>query len=367
MRLVVLLAVLIRVLLVSTANYIPASDQRDYHVLAKNIYDGEGYIQIYDGESEQYQGITFRAYRSPGYPVFVSAVYSIFGPNPEIAIWINVLFETFSCALIFLLASQFSKRSAYIAALLFAITPLWTPLLMTESLFTMLFLILIYLSISKNKTLISGLILAFTVMVRPIGACLIPLFRNKNPILLLLPLILTLAFWNFRNYKVFNEPVFLTTNFGPHNAPDFGIDKVAEIKRLKDLGESKINSELTRMIINKIKEDPLLGVEVYFKRLFQLFSSKPPSELRSILWNGGIKYPEFQKNIISFMPFIYIIALISLPFALRNNFTLSFLLLKSSALFLLLHPLVSHGNLRFFAPLFPILCIFIGGAWKRKG
>ncbi|GEM_PF-4671994 len=367
MRFILLVSLIIRVLLVATANYIPASDQRDYHVLAKNLYDGEGYIQIYDGESEQYKGVTFRAYRMPGYPVFVSAVYTLFGPNPKVAIWINVLFDSISCALIFLLALQYSKCSAYIAGLLFALTPLWTPLLMTESLFTMLFLLLIYLSRSSNKTLLSGILIAFTVMVRPVGVCLIPIFRRKNPVLLLLPLILALSFWNIRNYKLFNEPVFLTTNFGPHNAPDFGIDKVAEITRIKDQGEAKINSELTRMIINKIKENPSLGVEVYFKRLFQLFSTEPPSELRSLLWKGGVKYPEFQKAIVSLMPYIYILALISLPFALNNNSSLTFLLLKSSVLFLLLHPLVSHGNLRFIAPLFPIFCIFIGGAWKRKG
>lgn len=366
MRYVLLVAIAIRVFVLSTTNFIPASDQRDYHVLAKNLYDGEGYIQIYQGESEQFKDMVFRAYRMPGYPFVLAGFYKLFGPDPQTALWLNLVFDIGSLVLIYLIAKLFG--GGLIAPTLFAITPLWTPLLMTESLFTMMFLGITYLVLVQGKSLLTGLLLAIAVMVRPVAICLVPIVLfKKRSLLTLLPLVLVLALWNLRNYKVFNEPVLLSTNFGPHNSPDFGIDKVTEIKRLKALGfdEVGINKELTNQIKEKVKENPKLGVSVYVARLKQLFSTEPPSELRSLLWKGGLEYPEYSKMIVKVMPYFYLLSLFSLPLCLYRYTKPTLILLVSSISFILLHPFVSHGNLRFFAPLFPLLCIFVGGAWKR--
>lgn len=361
-----LIAIILRSWIISTTTFIPASDQRDYHVLAKNLYDGEGYIQIYIGESPQFHGMTFRAYRMPGYPVLLAGFYKLFGPNPKFALWLNLIFDLGSLVLIFLIMRFFG--GGLIAPLLFALTPIWTPLLMTESLFTSLFLLLLYLILVQGKDLLAGVILAFSVMVKPIAISVLPfLLVRKRTVLLLAPLFIVLTAWNIRNYNIFNRPVFLSTNFGSHNAQDFGIDKMTEIVKLREqgLGEVEINNQLTNQIKSKIKEDPKIALSVYLARLKQLFSTKPPSELRSLLWKDGLKYPKVSKVILGSMPYLYLLALISLPVCFYKNPKPTLILFGCALSFILLHPLVSHGNIRFFAPIFPILCIFIGGAWRR--
>ena len=40
----------------------------------------------------------------------------------------------------------------------------------------------------------------------------------------LLPSAFALTAWSIRNWRTFGELVPLTTNFGHHNAPDYGLD-----------------------------------------------------------------------------------------------------------------------------------------------
>ena len=55
------LALVLRLGLVTQATWLPVSDTRDYHDLARNLAAGRGYVQVYEGERPEYRGLAFHA------------------------------------------------------------------------------------------------------------------------------------------------------------------------------------------------------------------------------------------------------------------------------------------------------------------
>ena len=69
------------------------SDTRDYHELARSLASGQGYVQVYEGGRAEYRGLTFHAFRMPGYPAFLAGLYSLFGWDPMVGYAANVACE----------------------------------------------------------------------------------------------------------------------------------------------------------------------------------------------------------------------------------------------------------------------------------
>src|SRR5512144_139149 len=87
------LALVLRLWLVAEATWLPVSDTRDYHQLARSLASGDGYVQTYEGERPEYRGLTFRAFRMPGYPALLAGLYSTFGWHPLVGYAANVVAE----------------------------------------------------------------------------------------------------------------------------------------------------------------------------------------------------------------------------------------------------------------------------------
>jgi|GEM_PF-751186 len=131
-----LLAVAVRVFYVlHTQNYIPRQDAHSYDYLAKQLARGKGW------------GYPNSAYRPPGFPGFLAAIYLVIGiPNGDYtaARIVLALFATGTVALIGLMAWQLAGRGPALIALL--IGAVYLPLvmvgvsLMSESLFVLLVL-----------------------------------------------------------------------------------------------------------------------------------------------------------------------------------------------------------------------------------
>ena len=126
------------------------SDEIDYVALGRSLAAGEGY-QV-DGHPT--------AYRPPGYPVLLAASFRIFGDSlfpPRAA---QVLADLLSCYLVYALGKRLlNERVGLAAAAVFALFPaqiLYVPHLMTETVFTTLFLLYLLLCTPGTASLKTG-------------------------------------------------------------------------------------------------------------------------------------------------------------------------------------------------------------------
>lgn len=108
-------------------------DPRVYHELASELATTGSW-----SEGSRWRVSVF----APGYPVFLSFIYRIFGINIPAAVFINCVLSALSCLLmIVLVRTGIGERAALIAGGLFALHPhgiRFTPLLYSETLFMFL-------------------------------------------------------------------------------------------------------------------------------------------------------------------------------------------------------------------------------------
>ncbi len=113
------------------------NDAAIYNAQGVSINQGLGFRPIYGGVSAQWP---------PGYGVVLAGVYFVFGMRPLAGELANAVFGAFAVVLLIVLAERlFGRRTACIAGCWLAIMPgpiLWTDVLVTETLFTMLFVLL---------------------------------------------------------------------------------------------------------------------------------------------------------------------------------------------------------------------------------
>lgn len=139
-----------------------------------------------EGETAAYRGFTFYAYRAPGYPAFLAALYLVLGWKPHYAYLANVVFDMVAEVFVLLIGLYvLERRAAVIAQALFAVHVLWTPSLMTECLFTAVFSCLAFFCMSdmptrsKRYALLYGVLLVVAVFVRPIALSVLPVTLYK--------------------------------------------------------------------------------------------------------------------------------------------------------------------------------------------
>ena len=388
------LALLLRLWLVAQATWLPVSDTRDYHELARSLASGRGYVQVYEGERPEYQGFTFHAFRMPGYPAFLAALYSLFGWDPMVGYAANVVCELATQGLLLVLGRQLLRPAASVAAqALFATHVVWTPSLMTESLFTLLFTALVVMTVlgraaaSLGGAAAFGLLLTVALFVRPIAVAILPVALNRlrrvRPgrraallaALLLAPTVLALGVWTARNYQRLGSIVILTTNLGAHNAPFFEIDRARIVSegRQRGLNEAEINNTLLAEIGRVVARSPARAAALYARRALDLFSLGRPWEVRHLLATRTFGSPDGSPGAqrlyraLLFQYYVtYPLALAGAVLLLRERRPLGgvWAILGS---FVLAHALVSDGNFRLAAPLYPLLCLFAGHGIARLG
>ncbi len=142
------------------------NDAQHYHDAAVGLTEGEGFDAI-------------PTFRTPGYPLFVATIYKVFGAD---RLWmplaVQVVINLMVLAFVFRIARELNKSlyAARFAAGLFALSFLsafYATRLLTESLFTLVFLATIwafFTAVKANSLLwftSSGILLGVTTMVRP--------------------------------------------------------------------------------------------------------------------------------------------------------------------------------------------------------
>lgn len=121
----------------------PKGDAEDYNAYAVNIASGGGY---------SLDGTTFSPYREPGYPLFVSSIYRVFGIQNFLAVKLAQVFLVAAAAYFLLLSFRLFNigRPGIVAGALFALLPQYSyyaNLLLSETLFTFFLMASLYLSV----------------------------------------------------------------------------------------------------------------------------------------------------------------------------------------------------------------------------
>jgi hypothetical protein len=382
-------ALVLRLALISQATWLPVSDTRDYHEFARSLASGRGHSQVYEGERPEYRGLTFYAYRMPGYPALLAALYALFGWDPLVGYLANVACELGIQLLVLALGRRLLAPVAGVAAqAMIATHVVWTPSLMTESLFTLLFTALVLMVVagrvggSTGGAARFGILLTLAVFVRPIAVAALPAAslqawrawprRGRAALLLLLvaPLGIALGAWTIRNHQRLGATVILTTNLGAHNAVFFGVDraKVVADARRRGLNEAGINDVLLAEIGRTVAGSPGWAAALYARRAVDLFSLGRPWEVRALLATRTFASPDgatVAQGLYGALLFQYYL---TYPLALAGAISLArkrrplggvWTILAS---YVVAHGFVSDGNFRLAAPLYPLFCLFAGHA-----
>jgi len=209
-------------------------DEFNYQEMAANIVNKHIYGYMSDG--------TPNAYVTPGYPLFLAMIYSIFGIGPKSVLYIKIIqaiLSTISIFLVFLIGKRISnKYVGLIAAIFIAIYPpliLYSRFLLTETLYTFLFLLYFLvqlIAMEKEKLIwhfVAGLLIASAILVRPLIFILMPLpyiykyFTVKSDRgkitkqfgILALGFITLMLPWWIRNIITIHKFIFLCTQCNP--------------------------------------------------------------------------------------------------------------------------------------------------------
>lgn len=116
------------------------NDAAIYNAQGVSINQGLGFRPIYGGVSAQWP---------PGYGVLLAGVYFVFGLHPVAGELTNAVFGALTVVLLVVLAERlFDRRTAVVAGLWLAVMPgpiMWADVLVTETVFTFLFVLLFVL------------------------------------------------------------------------------------------------------------------------------------------------------------------------------------------------------------------------------
>lgn len=218
-------------------------DFESYDQLGWNLAQGKGFVFLDRGITALDQRVTVGRFdthhnpylfRTPGYPLYLAAIYSLAGHHPNPVYITHILLHLLTSCLIYLLSLRFFNRQVALVAttltILFPLTVIYIPIVFPEILSTFLFVLSVWLmikTVEKNNPWLAtftGAIMAYSALVRPVFV-LFPVFyficiwlsNRKTKTLLKLFVWLHVGFffvlspWIVRNYKLTGEFIPLST------------------------------------------------------------------------------------------------------------------------------------------------------------
>lgn len=382
-------ALVLRVAMVAVCRPAEVSDAGDYRDLAVSMLDRGEYGAI--GNSGWNDGLDFRAYRPPGYPLVRAGLMLAFGRGTTPPLALNVVCELVALVCILAAARRtMDRRSALFAGALFATYVLFTASLMTESLSMALWAGLAYALTTRAhvrslpRAVGVGVAVGFAVLVRPISVVWAPLLawsfwatRREAGVrwraglgAFATAIAVVVGTWTARNYAVFGTFVGLSTNLGVHNAPDFGIpwSRLGALRRT-GLDEPSANRALLGEVLRAAREDPAHTAEVLRDRLVDLFSISTENcwELafaRSDVYARSPAATLVLDYAIAAWRLLYVLAAYGALVAARTRHTAQRTVVGALVAFVALQCVLSRGDARLMAPAVPMLCLLAAGALR---
>ncbi|MFH1201768.1 MAG: glycosyltransferase family 39 protein [Candidatus Omnitrophota bacterium] len=372
---VALLARLATIYLVVGWDGIYTADASGDDKIAYSLIEGKGFT--IDG--------TALAYRGPFYPLFLAAIYKVFGYRHWIAQLIQIFIGSLSCLVGYLIGARlFSKAVGLLSALIMAGHPylcLLTGYLLTETLFTLLLLLAVLWVVkfidkpSWKQCLGAGLWLGVANLTRPI-ALAFPFFiflwfwlnlRTKKDVLRMTLLIisfmsLVITPWAYRNYRVFHKfiPVYigLGRNLWGGNNPEVfkKVDKrgtwyMPDSIRIKtNLSEIDLDRRYTKLALEFIKENPKQFLILLYFKFLKFWQWGYSSTLRNTIIT-------FLYGIL-FFPFMVLGFFLSLKHS-RQTWIIHLLAIYFTIVSLIFFGSDGSSGTRYRVPLEPFLSIFV--------
>lgn len=220
--------VVLRLALVIWVPVTPSSDFLWYHDRAIDLIEGRGYSE--DGVPTAYWPV--------GWPAVAALLYKAFGANPSVLQTANLLFASASFFLVLALGRAMfaSEVTARIGVLLLTVYPnniAYVSLTATETFYTFLLLLGTWLFIARRTlptAILCGLVFGYATLTKPqtlfMPAILVGIsflfeagYRLRlrtlvHGAIVGMAMAIVISPWIYRNYLVFGEPVFISTNSG---------------------------------------------------------------------------------------------------------------------------------------------------------
>jgi len=217
----------------------PLTDPQYYNAAALSLTREQGYRVAFDDSGFQPGGDP-TAFWPPGYPAYLGGFYELFGEGAGVARTANAIAGALTVVPVYLAGRRlFGESAALAGAGIAALLPslvFWTPVLFSETFFTLLFVSAAALflhavgpgrSPAMGAAVAGGLVVGTAALVRGPALVLLPLAftwwlatgaRPRQAAALFAAAVVAtaavLAPWALRNARVMDSPIVLSANFG---------------------------------------------------------------------------------------------------------------------------------------------------------
>lgn len=366
----------------------------EYHFIATNILEGNGYREYPDGAQT--------LFRLPGYVMILVVIFYFFGKSLFVIKLLNILLSLCTGYIIIRLYQKVTghSRGAFFAALVFLFHPgtiLCETRAATEIVFTFfiaLFVLTLYQAVRTERPFqcfISGCVLGLSALVRttpilfPFFLYAILLFSRKshrtiksitvNVGMMLFAMLLVLSPWAVRNYLVSGDLIFTTSQAGSvaqetlykiknlqTGKPYYELCLEASGQRALWAQEQGFNFRGTFQLSFYSSKDEIAFNKYLSKRVREEYFEKPTLFIQSIFYNfwwfwfQGRTATSTIMNTILTIPLLLLAGagiLMSFKYSL-NIFPMTLFIIY----YVLVHvPLMGYG--RFHFPLIPLLAVLV--------
>ncbi len=390
----------------------PTGDEVDYHYLAVNVIEGNGY---------RLENNELTARRPPLFSLVLAGLYSVFGTNTALARFVQVLLGTLIVPLVFFATRRFfSTRAAWIAGALAAVNPFLifiSAYLLTENLYMILLLGVLlvapkepHLVGSWRRAALMGVLLGLGCLARPtalfvalwIVGWMILLGASKLGKRVLLGgvlvgvVFLMLVPWAIRNHIAFDKTMFFTSHGGitfyqGNNAavleypqyhggvaPLYMLPGYDDLKTLTEIPKDEKARVLGKKFLRENPGDIPLLVWRKFARFWRFKSDVGLSGVKSgWWWNNQSVLGKIASTLdVGFVYAVFVIPLFVVGFALSFTRRRWWVFLAGLIVMHTFVSLVFHGSLRMRIPIEPVIVMFAAlaidrifefGRWRFSG
>ncbi|MEX1254405.1 MAG: glycosyltransferase family 39 protein [Dehalococcoidia bacterium] len=383
-------------------------DQRWYYVVAINLESGYGYVSnsnpsVIFGELVGHGDPT--AFWPPGYPIVLAGFWKVFPMTLDSAKVFHAVLGALTIPLVYGIGQTlFDRRTGLVAAGLLAVFPnaiIWTPLVISEHLFTFLFVAALWLLVATGDrpsvrwpALVAiGFLTGVALLTRGQGAVLVPVLfvywllrfglrpALRSTALTLLVAAAVIAPWTARNWVELHAFVPISTNTatvlrqghspdstGTHVWPDEVVDGFRPWESLYDPEwEVTAYREYTKRAISYAFTHPGREFQLSRWKVYHLYRSD--SEMMPWLTTLGstpLKPEGLEDVLVRVLDYGYYALLFAAAASALASFRLDAnrsLLLSVFFFWTALH-VVFTGEPRYHLPLIPIFCLAVAaGAW----
>ena len=359
------LALAIRlVFIIPAAGMLVGGDAGCYDEIARNLLSGVGYV-VGAGALKTYSA------HPPLYPIFVAMVYFLSGYNVLVVQISQGMLGAITCVLIYLTARRLTnRRVAWIASLMAVVYPtliFLTRETMTETLFILILCLWTWFVVTRAEELlslknqaVSGILVGLLALTRAV-ALFLPVFvliwqwmcsagTRRQKLLasasLIFFVVLTLAPWTIRNYRVHHTFVPVATQGGEilwiYKVKLKGLTPPTDYRYLPpswyELPEAERSNLALRETLRVLKEQPFKFIKNSLIGSFAIF--RPFTPITDYNFSLGILLPLAAMGVF-----------FSVKFGRKISIT-HLLLVNFWAMAVL-----TYGHPRFLVPLLPSLFI----------